>query len=158
MIRRRMFDNIVYTKDEAGKMENDNIIEEQKKGEMLLRLKVNVVEYYSINQQLRPFLVKKEFLKGENMMFMKMLGIDVADFDPYRIEFICPEEKIGVNEELLRELIGDEMVENLLEVPVDKLVKGIERKEIPERAVEAILKKDGNPYLKVYKIVSVNKK
>ena len=91
-------------------------------------------------------------------MFMKMLGIDVADFDPYRIEFICPEEKIGVNEELLRELIGDEMVESLLEVPVDKLVKGIERKEIPERAVEAILKKDGNPYLKVYKIVSVNKK
>ena len=139
-------------------MENDNIIEEQKKGEMLLRLKANVVEYYSINQQLRPFLVKKEFLKGENMMMMKMLGIDRADFDPYRIEFICPEDKVGVDEDLLKELIGDEMVENLKEVSVEKLVKGIEKEEIPLRAVEAILKKDGNPYIKVFKLNPLVKK
>ena len=139
-------------------MENDNIIEEQKKGEMLLRLKVNVVEYYSINQQLRPFLAKKEFLKGENMMMMKLLGIEVADFDPYRIEMIYPEDKIGVDEELLKELIGDKMVENLKEVPVEKLVKGIEKEEIPLRAIEAILKKDGNPYIKVFKLNPLVKK
>ena len=141
-------------------MENDtdnSIAEEQKKCEMLLRLKTNVVEYYGINQQLRPFLVRKEFLKGENMMFMKLLGIEVADFDSYRIEMIYPENKIGVNEELLKELIGCQMVEDLKEVPVEKLVKGIEKGTIPERAAEAILKQDGNPYLKVYKIISVKK-
>lgn len=138
--------------------ETDNIVEEQKKSNMMLRLKSNVIEYYGVNQQLRPFLVRKEFLKGENMMMMKILGIEVADFDPYRIEMIYPEDKVGVDEKLLKELIGDEMVENLKEVPVDKLVKGIEKEEIPLRAMEAVLKKDGNPYLKVYKIVSVKKK
>ena len=88
---------------------------------------------------------------------MKILGIEIADFDPYRIEMIYPEDKIGVNEELLKELIGCQMVEDLKEVPVEKLVKGIEKGIIPERAVEAILKKDGNPYLKVYKIIAVKK-
>jgi hypothetical protein len=139
-------------------IETDDIIEEQKKGEMLLRLRASVIEYYSINQQLKPFLVRKEFLKGENMILMKMLGIEVADFDPYRIEMIYPIDKIGVDEDLLKELIGCQLVEELKEVPVDKLVKGIEKGTIPERAVEAILKKDGNPYLRVYKIVSVKKK
>jgi hypothetical protein len=138
--------------------ESDNILEEQKKGEMLLSLKANAVEYYGINQQLKPFLIRKEFLKAENMMMMKLLGIERADFDPYRIEMIYPEDKIGVDEEMLRELIGNEIVENLKEVPVEKLAKGIERGTIPLRATEAIIKRDGNPYLKVFKIVSVIKK
>lgn len=141
---------------ENGKDDVD--IEEQKKGEMLLKLRSNTIEYYGINQQLKPFLVRKEFLKAENMVSMKLLGIERADFDPYRIEMIYPEDKIGVNEELLRELIGDEIVESLKEVAVEKLVKGIEKGTIPERAVETILKKDGNPYIKVFKIVSVKKK
>lgn len=89
---------------------------------------------------------------------MKILGIDRADFDSYRIEFICPEDKIGVNEDLLKELIGNEMVESLKEVPVDKLVKGIENGTIPERAVEAIIKKAGNPYIKVFKLVNAIKR
>ncbi|MBZ5529618.1 MAG: hypothetical protein LAN71_17185 [Acidobacteriia bacterium] len=141
--------------------DNDINIEEQKKFDndlLMLRLKANTVEYYSINQQLRPFLVRKEFLKAENMMFMKLLGIEVADFDPYRIEMIYPEDKIGVNEELLKELIGCQIVEELKEVPVDKLAKGIENGTIPQRAVEAILKQDGNPYIKIFKIVSMKRK
>lgn len=132
--------------------------DESKNQEMMLRLKSNVIEYHGINQQLKPILTRKEWLKGENMMFMKMLGIEKADFDGlYRIEMIYPEDKIGVDETLLRELIGDEEVEKIKEVPVDKLIKGIEKGDIKERAMEAVIVEDGNPYIKVYKLNSMKR-
>lgn len=77
------------------------------------------IEYYSINQQLKPLLTRKDWLKGENMMMMKLLGIEKADFDgSYRIEMLYNENKTGVDEDLLRSLIGDDIVEMLKEVPV----------------------------------------
>lgn len=139
-------------------MEEKNEIDEIKNQEMMLRLKSNVVEYYSINQQLKPIFARKEFLKGENMMFMKMLEIERADFDNmYRIEIVYPEDKIGVNEELLIELIGNDIVEKLKEVSVNKLMKGVEKGEVGKRAIEAIITEDGNPYIKVFKINSAKK-
>lgn len=57
----------------------------------------------------------------------------------------------------MRTLIGDEIVDNIKEVPVDKLVKGVEKGDIKERAMEAIIKEQGNPYLKVYKLNSMKK-
>lgn len=137
---------------------NDDKNEESKNQEMLLRLRGNVIEYYSVNQQLKHILSRKEFLKGENMMFMKIMGIEKADFDGlFRIEMIYPEEKTGVDEILLRELVGDDIVEKLREVPVDKLVKGIEKGEVGKRAMEAVIVEDGNPYIKVFKLSSLKK-
>lgn len=125
---------------------------------LMLRLKANVIHYYGINQALKPILAKKEFLKAENMMFMKMLGLDKAEFDGlYRIEVITPTEKIGVDENLLIELIGKEEVDKLKEVPVKKLVKCIETGNVKERAIEAIITEPGKPYLKVFKLNSIKK-
>jgi hypothetical protein len=125
--------------------------------ELMLRLKSNAIEYYGINQQLKPILTRKDWLKGENMMMMKLLGIDKADFGDYRIEMMYNENKIGVNEELLVELIGRDEVEKMKEVPVDKLVKLVEKGEVGKRSMEAVLVEDGNPYLKVFKLNAMKK-
>lgn len=138
--------------DDNGKEQKGDIDDFKKNQEMLLRLKSNTIEYHSINQQLKPIFARKDWLKGENMMFMKLLGIDKADFGDYRIEMIYEQNKIGVDETLLKELIGDEMVEKMKEVPADKLVKGVEKGDILVRAMEAVIVENGNPYLKVYKL------
>ena len=126
--------------------------------DMMLRLRANVIEYHSINQQLKPIFARKEYLKAENMISMRLLGIDKADFDGlYRIEMIYHEDKVGVDEMLLRQLIGDDEVEKMREVPVDKLVKKIEKGEVGKRAMEAVIIENGNPYIKVFKLNSMKK-
>lgn len=127
-----------------------------KNDELMLKLRANVIEYYGINQQLKPILVRKEYLKGENMMLLKLLQIQKADFGDYRIEMIYPTEKVGVNEDLLVSLIGKDEVEKLKDVNIERLVKNIENKKIGERALESILTQEGNPYLKVYRLNGMN--
>lgn len=106
----------------------------------IVNLEQNIIQYKENDAKIKELEKEQQKLKIINLALMKGLKIKNHIYKTFQIQLIdSAKKKIGVNENKLIDLIGEQRVNSLKKVPIDAIVTGINEKTIPEAALDCII-------------------
>ncbi len=114
--------------------------------DLITKLEQNMVAYYENSLAEKDIEAKQNILKKENLVILQELNIKSHNSANLRIEIRQAKKKIGVDENKLIELIGQEKVTPMKRVPIEAVMAGIKDQTIPKEAISCILTIDQAPY------------
>ncbi len=114
--------------------------------QLIEKLEQNMIVYHDNSIVEKELEVKQNILKKENLAILQELNIKSHNSANLRIEIRQAKKKIGVDENKLIELIGQEKVTPMKRVPIEAVMAGIKDQTIPKEAISCILTIDQAPY------------
>ncbi len=114
--------------------------------QLIEKLEQNMIAYHSNSIVEKELEAKQNILKKENLAILQELNIKSHNSSNLRIEIRQAKKKIGVDENKLIALIGQEHVDPLKRVPIEAVMAGIKDGTIYKNAIDCILTIDQAPY------------